>query len=168
LLFDDGAVSFLTCPQPLFGQLTLGDVDARANVPGKGAFWSHAGNARIDHPTVLPIRPPQAIFHREGLARLEGGLVSVEAMRNILRVHPFCPTIAHLLHHRSAGKIQPRFVEEGTTSVSTRHPDDDGRRIGHHAEARLAFPQRFLGSLTFLDEDRQDKQGYRDHDEEEL
>src|SRR4030095_11314658 len=59
--------------------------------------------------------------------------------------------MAKLLLQGPAGKVEPALVEKSTELVRVRHPDHHGRCIGHGAEALLALPQGFVGTLALRD-----------------
>src|SRR5260370_13518880 len=64
-------------------------------------------------------------------------------------MNTFSPTFAQFLLQRSAGKIEPTFVDEGAKFVWARHPDEHGRGVGYRAKTRFTFPQRLLSSPAF-------------------
>jgi hypothetical protein len=76
------------------------------------------------------------------LKRLE---VRVHAALEVLEVHALRPPHAPLLIERAPGEAQPRLVEERAQPVGVGHPEEDGRRVRHVAEARLGLAHVLLG-----------------------
>src|SRR5262249_3909102 len=66
-------------------------------------------------------------------------------------MHAASPTVAQLLFHGAACKVQPGLVEKREQLVWTRDPDHDGSHVGHVAEARFTFLQRTLNVLALGD-----------------
>jgi hypothetical protein len=86
-------------------------------------------------------------LHNKRLAGVECFRVRVEASLQIVRMHPFSPTISHLLFRTSPGKLQPAFVEKSAQFIDARHPDKNWRGIGNYSETLLAFAKGHLARL---------------------
>src|SRR5438093_10432171 len=88
------------------------------------------GGSTIQNPAIFTVISSQAILHCKRLARIEGIFVNVEAVREVVRMNAFCPSISKLLLQFSAGKVEPAFVEEGAEFVRAGHPEEHGRCLG--------------------------------------
>ena len=64
-------------PQGCFHLLLIGDVDAGADVAGKGAVRPKPGYTRVEDPTIFSIEPLQAVFHAESLPCIKGFAIGV-------------------------------------------------------------------------------------------
>src|SRR6478609_10375183 len=105
--------------------LSIRDVNARADITQKRAIIGESWRSTIQNPAIFTVISSQAILHCKRLSRIEGILVSVEAVREVVRMNPLCPAIAQFLFHCASGKIEPAFVEKGAEFVRARHPDHD-------------------------------------------
>ena len=137
---------------PLFelaqGRLLLeqiGDIHAGAHVAPEIAMRSGARDALISDPAILPVMPPHAVLGHEGLAGLERVQIRLRRFLAIVGVNDLAPAMPKFLLESSSGKLEPRFVEVGAELVFARHPDQDGRGVGHASETILAFLQGRLG-----------------------
>ena len=128
--------------------LTLGDVNARADVTEKYASRLKARHPMIQDPAIFTVPSPQAIFHRKLLPRVKGITVDFKTAFEIVAMDALCPSIAELLLQRTAGKVKPAIVKIVAAFVRPRHPDHHRRRISHDAKALLALAQRSFRPLA--------------------
>ena len=101
--------------------------------------------ALIGQRAIFSIISLQAILYDERSARIEGTCISLKTSLEVSWMHAAGPAVPDFLFHFSPGKFQPRFIEKRAELVFARHPDQNGRGIGHRSETILAFLQ---GSLT--------------------
>ena len=100
---------------------------------------SIARHSLIGNPTIFSIGVLQAILHNEWFASIDGGAVGLRNFRQVIRMDAFLPAVTKFLLHASPGKLKPGFVEISGKLVFARHPDQDGRRIGHGLKTAFAF-----------------------------
>ena len=136
--------------------LTLGDVNARADVTEKYASRLKARHPMIQDPAIFTVPSPQAIFHRKLLPRVKGitvdfktafEIVAMSATEVVSSSEMFFPN-AKFLFQRTAGKVKPAIVKIVAAFIRPRHPDHHRRRISHDAKALLALAQRSFRPLA--------------------
>src|SRR5262245_42953067 len=93
--------------QRFFRLLALGDVDARSDIAGQRAIQRQPRHARIEHPPVLAIVPPETIFHGERLAPSEGCTQDLEPLRQVVSMDRVTPSVAELSLQRATSEGQP-------------------------------------------------------------
>src|SRR5436190_17575713 len=128
--------------------LTLGDVNARADVTEKYASRLKARHPMIQDPAIFTVPSPQAIFHRKLLPRVKGITVDFKTAFEIVAMDALCPSIAELLLQRTAGKVKPAIVKIVAAFVRPRHPDHHRGRISNDPKALLPLPHRPFGPLA--------------------
>jgi len=79
-----------------FQAAVFGEVQAGADESGEGAGGVIAGMALVEKPAVFAVVPAQPVFHGKGLRGLEGLGVDLQAMRQIIGMHPGGPAVAQL------------------------------------------------------------------------
>src|SRR5437016_4541882 len=109
---DDLPEKFSLFLQRLFRPLGFGDVNGGTDVAGELAIGLKAWHSMIQDPTIFTVISPQAVFHRELLPRVEGINVVLETVVKVLAVDALSPPIAKFLFQRTAGKVEPTFVEK--------------------------------------------------------
>ena len=129
------------------GPLSLANVDAGSDVAEECAVHLEARRSRIEQPAILTVLAAQTILDREWFSLAKGSAANFEAVRQVLRMNPFQPSLAQLLIHGPAGEFQPALVEENALLVLTRHPDHDGGHVRHGPKPRFTLPQ--ASSATF-------------------
>lgn len=90
----------------------------------------------------------QPVLHVKLPLRFEGGRVSLQTPGEILCMHALAPAVAELLFQTPPREIEPRIVEIVAQLVSSRHPDQNGRRICDCAETLLRLHLRLFGMLA--------------------
>src|SRR6185312_1589002 len=119
-----------------------GNVEAHADVAGKGAIAIEAWRAVIEHPAIDAIVPAQPVFERERFFCLERfgerGLSSPE----ILRMDAGGPAVALLIVDRASGEFEPGAIEVDVTARRIRHPKRHRRLVRHDAKAGFALLDR--------------------------
>src|SRR5215470_2773677 len=84
----------------LFGQLALGYIDAGTDIALKSAIGAKSGNTNIQHPSILSIGTPEAIFHLEVLPPIESVDVGFQTVCGIVGVDTIHPASPHFLPER--------------------------------------------------------------------
>src|SRR5262249_9615136 len=110
-----------------------------------------ARHARVEDPPMHTVAPFEPVLQGEALPPVHCREIAFDAPLVILRVDTLRPPVPEILLECSSGEVQPRFVEERTECVRTRHPDEYRRGIRHHTEALLALTPRQLRLLAFGD-----------------
>src|SRR5260221_14366011 len=100
-----------------FGLLALGDVNARTDVPEKGAIGGKARRSNIQNPAIFAVTSSQAVFHRERLPCVKGVNIYFKTAIEVFAVNALRPPIAKFLLQRAAAKVEPTFVEKGAELV---------------------------------------------------
>src|SRR5690242_2046685 len=100
-----------------------GDIQAMADITHKVSFAVIAGGSVIQYSAVLSAVVEHAVLHAERFAPVKSIAISVEAIQEILRVNPFCPSVAHFLFKGPAGKVEPCPVEIVAFFIQSRFPD---------------------------------------------
>ena len=93
-------------------------------------------------PSILAIARQQPELGLVELTRLERPLPARHRALDVVRVHAAGPPVAQQLVLREAEELRRALRDEVEQSVGPRGPHLHGDRLGHHAEARLAFLQR--------------------------
>ena len=128
----------LNQPPPHVGKrflrkLALGNVCARAYVPGKRVVRVESRYADIRKPAIFSIMSPEPILHLEGLPPIERLSVGLHTPAEVFRVHTFCATVPQLGLKWPTGELQPRLIEVGARLVGTAHPDTSTGAVGDEA-----------------------------------
>ena len=129
------------CVQP--GQFQIGqsllafaDIVAVAYVAHERAVQPLNGAAEIDYPAEFAVMSAQAVFHLKGSVSGKGFGIGGKAVFHVVRVHAFCPAVAHFLFHGPAGEIQPGGIEPVAQGVLSGAPDE-GRSLVQYGEIEL-------------------------------
>src|SRR5258705_115274 len=101
-----------------FPPLALGNVNCATDEPEKLAVGFRARHSMIQDPTIFTVESPQAVFHCKLLPRVKSVSVDFKTAIEIFAVHALRPPITQALFQRTAGKVEPAFVEKGTELVS--------------------------------------------------
>src|SRR5262245_39442457 len=91
------------------GPLQIGDVGTMHNVTRELTVLSEMRNPTAQHPTIFAILAPQAYFHLEISARVEGQVMRDNSFA-ILRVHVVGPPAAQFLVQGAASEQEPSLV----------------------------------------------------------
>src|SRR5438034_9392268 len=102
--------------------LTLGDVNARADVTEKYASRLKARHPMIQDPAIFTVPSPQAMVHRKLLPRVKGITVDFKTAFEIVPMDALCPSIAELLTQRTAAKGKPAIAKLVAAFGRTRTP----------------------------------------------
>src|SRR5262245_60753380 len=86
--------------------------------------------------------PPEPVLHFEWPARIEGGIVDLETVLNIIGMHAVRPALSEFLLQGAPRELEPALVHERTELVGAGDPQQCGCAVGHGAEALFAFLQR--------------------------
>ena len=124
-LDDGGEVSL-----DLFRPSTIRDVDAGADVPGEAAVRLESRHTAVKDPAVLAVVPAETVLHLEWALTGKGRAVCFETPSKIVGMETGRPALAELRGQRSAGKVEPRLIEERVPAVRPGQPHQDRRRIG--------------------------------------
>src|SRR5258708_6453843 len=93
-----------------------------------------SSGAAIEHPALIAVAAPHAVFDLEGLAAVEGAHAGVEPAREILDVDRPRPTFAEGLLRAHSGELEPGATRVFARHVGPRAPQHERKSIvEHHA-----------------------------------
>src|SRR5262249_48853751 len=127
-------VKLLAPLQSFLRLLALRMVNDRTDITQKLAVGTMPGTTPVQHPSVGPVMPPQAIFHFKWNSFIKGGKINVEAMTEIVRMNAFAPAISHFLFQSPAGKFQPAAIAVRAKFFGVCHPNHNWRGVSHFAK----------------------------------
>src|SRR5215467_653740 len=139
------------CPAFLLCSFAVCNINIASDIAGEFSSGGVPRNTALIDPTIFAIRSPEPVLHSERLSRMECRQEAIQAALHIVWMHAFDPARAHLLVHRSASELQPRFVEIVTKGVRSRCPDHDRCGIGDRLKPNLALEKPFFSALPFSD-----------------
>src|SRR5260221_872826 len=91
----------------------------------------------IEHPAVVAVATPHAVFDLEGLAAVESAHAGVEPARQILDVDRARPAFAEGLLRAHAGELEPGAARAFARHVGPRAPQHAMKSIvEHHVSLR--------------------------------
>src|SRR5664279_4608537 len=137
--------------QRILRSLSLGNVDAGADIAAESAVGLKSGHAKIDNPPIDTVEPAQAVFHLELKAGIKRSGIGAQTTVQIIRVHTGSPTVSCLLRKCPPCEIKPALVEKSAELVRARHPDEHGSRVRDQPKTLLAFAQELHGAFPFRD-----------------
>src|SRR5262249_6326385 len=91
---------------------SLGNVDTRADIAGKGPIGKPARDPLIENPTILSIVAAEPVLHLERPAPIEGVQIGVYALLEVLEVHALGPSYVELVGQLAPGESQPALIEK--------------------------------------------------------
>ncbi len=136
---DNPSEPLFAFPELDLGLPAVGDVEARADVPGKGAVRCEPGNTVVQDPAVFAVVPPEPVFHHERRPGVERSQVGLQTPLPIIRVNALRPAAAHLLFDGPPREVQPLLVEVITALVCVRAPDQYWRGISQFSKPLLTL-----------------------------
>src|SRR5271157_3197618 len=154
LMRQDSQKLFLAAvglPQFFLDPLSVGDIEARADVPGENAIWGEPGNPVLENPAILAVLPPQPVIHCKGRASVQCRYVGLPASLQVIGVDALGPALAHLLLDGPSSEVEPLLVEVIALLICVRAPDQDRGGIGQSSKPLLTLPKRVLGPLPLGD-----------------
>src|SRR5262245_55206736 len=108
--------------------------------------------AAIEDPAILAVMAPQPVFHSEFAMIVEGLVVNLETMPDVIRVDVFSPSVLRALYQegrRPARVTEPALVEEVADLVCVRDPNHRRGGRDHQPESGFAFSQTRLSPHAF-------------------
>src|SRR4051794_31505471 len=83
----------------------------------------------------------EPVFDLERLTLVEGRDIGVQALLEIVGMHPLHPAVSDLRFERATGEIEPRLIDIGAEFIEARHPDHDGSRVRNVAKLFVILAQ---------------------------
>ena len=126
---DDLSQLALLLADPFFCLLAILDVDTRSIPFDNSAALVAHGHLLVEHPAILPVRPPHAPFEYKGLAAHETGPPPRDERGHVVFVDRRRPLPALEVLQAQADKLEPALVEEIQVPVGTTRVDQCGKGI---------------------------------------
>jgi len=124
--FEHSPETLFTLTQGFICSLQFGDFDARSDVAGEFSVAVERG-AFIEEPSILTVRTSEPVLHLKTAPGVERGSIRSEAAIKIIGMHAGGPAVPQFLGERTAGELEPRFIDESTEPIDAGQPDHDGR-----------------------------------------